>query len=171
MKQQARERFENMRCVLKHDEQAVIDSLELDLKRTRTKLDQVLRDWKKHQDQVTKSISSIQRALSKSPATEHDAKVRFNSCALTLFKHPVTVQAFNHYLCLSLPKGPICESEVKHCTIRGKVFSSVSQLCFVIIYVITLPALRSPRPLRRKSDWMRRDLKSSLKVYPPSANY
>lgn len=76
MKQQARERFENMRCVLKHDEQAVIDSLELDLKRTRTKLDQVLRDWKKHQDQVTKSISSIQRALSKSPANEHDAKAQ-----------------------------------------------------------------------------------------------
>ncbi|XP_044038774.1 E3 ubiquitin-protein ligase TRIM62 [Siniperca chuatsi] len=74
MKQQVRERFDSMRCTLKQDEHAVLDSLELDLRRTRTRLDQVLRDWKQHQDQVTKRISSTQRALSKSPAAEEDRK-------------------------------------------------------------------------------------------------
>lgn len=74
-KQQIRERFEGMLCVLKQDEQAVLDSLELDLRRTRTRLDQVLRKWNQHQDQVTKSISSTQRALSKGPAAEDDGKV------------------------------------------------------------------------------------------------
>ena len=75
MKQQVRERFENMRCVLKQDEQAVLDSLELDLRRTRARLDQVLKDWKYHQDQVTKHIYSIQRALSNSPGEEEERKV------------------------------------------------------------------------------------------------
>lgn len=70
MKQQVRECFENMCCVLKQDEQAVLDALELDLRRTRTRLDQVLKNWKQHQDQVTKSIGSIQTALSKSPEEE-----------------------------------------------------------------------------------------------------
>ncbi|XP_035531539.1 uncharacterized protein LOC118338350 isoform X2 [Morone saxatilis] len=75
MKQQVRERFENMRHVLKQDEQAVLDSLELDLRQTRTRLDQLLKNWKHHQDQVTKNISSTQGALSKSPKTEADGKV------------------------------------------------------------------------------------------------
>lgn len=75
MKQQVRERFENMHCVLKQDEQAVQDSLELDLRRTRARLDQVLKDWKYHQDQVTKRINGIQRALSNSPGEEEDGKV------------------------------------------------------------------------------------------------
>ncbi|XP_037613738.1 tripartite motif-containing protein 14 isoform X4 [Sebastes umbrosus] len=66
MKQQVRERFENMRRVLEQDEQAVQDTLEVDLRQTRTKLDQVLKDWKHHQDRVAKSIGSIQRALSSS---------------------------------------------------------------------------------------------------------
>ncbi|XP_070785807.1 nuclear factor 7, ovary [Enoplosus armatus] len=74
MKQQVRERFESMRCVLRQDEQDALDSLELDLRLTRTRLDQVLSDWKQHQDQVTKSISGTQRALSKSPGTEEDGK-------------------------------------------------------------------------------------------------
>ncbi|XP_026209262.1 nuclear factor 7, ovary [Anabas testudineus] len=73
-KQQVHESFENMRAVLKQDEQAILDSLELDLKKTRTKLDQVLRNWKQHQDQVSKSISSTQRALSSSCAPEEDGK-------------------------------------------------------------------------------------------------
>nr|XP_033472277.1 uncharacterized protein si:dkey-219e21.4 [Epinephelus lanceolatus] len=74
MKQQVREHFQNMRCVLKQDEQAVQDSLELDLRQTRTKLDYVLKNWEQHQDQVTKGIKSIQRALSNSPAAEEDGK-------------------------------------------------------------------------------------------------
>lgn len=75
MKQQVHECFENTRAVLKQDEQAILDSLELDLKRTRTRLDQVLKNWKQHQDQVGKSISSTQRALSSSCAAEEDGKV------------------------------------------------------------------------------------------------
>lgn len=71
MKQQVREHFENMRCILKQDEQVILDSLELDLRHTRTKLDQVLKKWDNYHDQVTKSMSSIQRTLSKSTtATE-----------------------------------------------------------------------------------------------------
>lgn len=75
MKQQVRECFESMRGVLKQDEQAVLDSLELDLRRTRTRLDQVLKEWTQHQEQVTKNISSTQTALSKSLAAEPDRKV------------------------------------------------------------------------------------------------
>ncbi|XP_041634673.1 nuclear factor 7, ovary [Cheilinus undulatus] len=63
MKQQVRDHFESMRSVLKQDEQAVLDSLEMDLRQTRTRLDQVLKNWKHHQDQVSKGISSTQRAL------------------------------------------------------------------------------------------------------------
>ncbi|XP_026154868.1 tripartite motif-containing protein 14 [Mastacembelus armatus] len=74
MKQQVHECFENMRAILKRDEHAVMDSLDLDLKQTRTGLDQVLKNWKQHQDQVAKSISSTQRALTKSPAAEEDLK-------------------------------------------------------------------------------------------------
>ncbi|XP_067435995.1 E3 ubiquitin-protein ligase TRIM62-like [Thunnus thynnus] len=72
MKQQVRERFEAMRVILKRDEQAVLDSLELDLRQTRTRLDQVLKGWKQHQDQVSKSISSTQAALSKSPEADRE---------------------------------------------------------------------------------------------------
>ncbi|XP_068164431.1 tripartite motif-containing protein 14 isoform X2 [Antennarius striatus] len=72
MKQQVLERFEDMRRVLMQDQQAVLDSLELDLRRTRTRLDQVQRSWEQHQDQVAKNISSTQRALSRSPAEEED---------------------------------------------------------------------------------------------------
>ena len=75
MKQQVRERFEKIRAVLKEDEQAVLDSLELDLRQTRSRLDQVLKTWKQHQDLVTKSMDSTQRALSKSPAAEEDEEV------------------------------------------------------------------------------------------------
>nr|XP_019955718.1 PREDICTED: E3 ubiquitin-protein ligase TRIM62-like isoform X1 [Paralichthys olivaceus]XP_019955719.1 PREDICTED: E3 ubiquitin-protein ligase TRIM62-like isoform X1 [Paralichthys olivaceus] len=74
MKQQVREHFEKMRAVLKQDEQAVLESLELDLRRTKSRLDHVLKSWKQHQDQVTKSIDSTQRALSKSSAAEEDGE-------------------------------------------------------------------------------------------------
>ncbi|XP_008286173.1 nuclear factor 7, ovary isoform X2 [Stegastes partitus] len=74
MKQQVRERFENMRRVLKQDEQVVLDSLELDLRRTRTRLDQVLKNWKQHLDQVAESIVGTQRVLSRSPGAEEDGK-------------------------------------------------------------------------------------------------
>lgn len=63
MKQQVRECFESMRCILKQDEQTVLDSLELDLRQTRTRLDQVLKDWTQHLEEVAKSISSTQEAL------------------------------------------------------------------------------------------------------------
>ncbi len=75
MKQQVREHFESMQLALKQDEQAVLDSLELDLRRTRTRLDQVLQNWKQHQDQVIKNMSSIQTALSKTPKDEEGEKV------------------------------------------------------------------------------------------------
>ncbi|KAG8006314.1 Nuclear factor 7 [Nibea albiflora] len=74
MKQQVRERFESMRRVLNQDEQAVLDSLELDLRETRTRLDQVLKKWTQHQEQLTKNIGSTQRALSKTAAAEEDGK-------------------------------------------------------------------------------------------------
>lgn len=75
MKQQVREHYEKMRAVLKQDEHTVLDSLELDLRRTRTKLDQVIKTWKQHQDQVTKSISSIQKEWSKGSTAEEEGEV------------------------------------------------------------------------------------------------
>ena len=75
MKQQVREHFEKLLAVLKQDEQAVLDSLELDLRQTRSRLDQVLKTWKQHKDQVTKIMGSTQRALSKSSAAEEDEEV------------------------------------------------------------------------------------------------
>ncbi|XP_035482596.1 nuclear factor 7, ovary isoform X2 [Scophthalmus maximus] len=74
MKQQVREHYEKMRAVLKQDEHTVLDSLELDLRRTRTKLDQVIKTWKQHQDQVTKSISSIQKEWSKGSTAEEEGE-------------------------------------------------------------------------------------------------
>lgn len=67
MKQQVQERFEVMRAVLSRDEQDVVDSLELDLRQTRTRLDQVLKNWEQYLSQVTKSIVATQRALSETP--------------------------------------------------------------------------------------------------------
>ncbi|XP_068611882.1 tripartite motif-containing protein 14 [Brachionichthys hirsutus] len=64
MAQQVRERFEGMRRVLIQDERDVLDSLELDLRRTRTRLDQVQRNWEQHEDQVAKNISSAEKAAS-----------------------------------------------------------------------------------------------------------
>ena len=79
MKQQARECFESVRAVLKQDEQAILDSLELDLRKTRTRLDQVLKGWVQHQEQITKTIGNIQTALSGGLGAEQDVKVRVNS--------------------------------------------------------------------------------------------
>nr|XP_046236888.1 E3 ubiquitin-protein ligase TRIM62 [Scatophagus argus]XP_046236889.1 E3 ubiquitin-protein ligase TRIM62 [Scatophagus argus] len=76
MKHQVQECFENMRCVLNQDERAILDSLELDLRRTRTRLDQVLKNWEQHRHRVTKSISSTQTALSKSPEAKEDKEGR-----------------------------------------------------------------------------------------------
>lgn len=75
MKQQVRERFEGMRVILKQDEQVVLDSLELDLRRTRTRLEQVLKEWTQHLDRVSKSIISTQRVLSKSPEAEGEVRL------------------------------------------------------------------------------------------------
>ena len=75
MKQKVRDRFERMRLILKQDEQLVLDSLELDLRQTRTRLDQVLKDWTQHLDQVSKSISSTQTALSKSPGADSEVRL------------------------------------------------------------------------------------------------
>lgn len=85
MKQRVREYFESMRCILKQDEQAVLDSLELDLRKTRSRLDRVVKDWTQHQEQVTKSLSSTQMMLSDSVTAEQDPKVRLSSDVLALF--------------------------------------------------------------------------------------
>lgn len=83
MKQQVREHFENMRCILKQDEQVILDSLELDLRHTRTKLDQVLKKWDNYHNQVTKSMSSIQRTLSKSTTAKEGEQVLFTYSSIT----------------------------------------------------------------------------------------
>lgn len=62
MKQQIHARFETMQAVLKQDEQAAMETLDIDLKRTRTTLDQVLKTWNQHLDQVDKMISSMHKA-------------------------------------------------------------------------------------------------------------
>lgn len=72
MKQQVREHYEKMRAVLQRDEQTVLDSLELDQRKTRTTLDNVLKTWKQHQDQVTKSISSTEISIRKSSTEEEE---------------------------------------------------------------------------------------------------
>lgn len=61
MKQQIHARFEAMRAVLKQDEQTAMETLDIDLKKTRTMLDQVLKTWNQHLDQVTKTISNVQK--------------------------------------------------------------------------------------------------------------
>lgn len=86
MKQQVHERFENMRAILKQDERAILDSLELDLRQTKSRLDQVQKKWKQHQDQVDKSISSTQSALSGSSTAEEDEKVRITLLAVNVLK-------------------------------------------------------------------------------------
>ncbi|XP_072315486.1 E3 ubiquitin-protein ligase TRIM62 [Eucyclogobius newberryi] len=63
MKQQIHGRYEAMRAALKQDEQAAMETQDIDLKRTRAKLDQVLKTWNQHLDQVTKTISSAQKTL------------------------------------------------------------------------------------------------------------
>lgn len=75
MKQQVREHFDSMRRILQQDEQDLLESLELDLRQTRTKLDQVLKDWLHHQEQLAKHIGRTQGALSGKPAAGHDGKV------------------------------------------------------------------------------------------------
>uniref|UniRef100_A0A3Q2NXT9 Si:dkey-219e21.4 n=1 Tax=Fundulus heteroclitus TaxID=8078 RepID=A0A3Q2NXT9_FUNHE len=72
MKHQVQEHFESMLRVLKQDEQAVLDSLDMDLKRTGTRLDQILKNWVKHQEQVMKSISIILGAMNKTSTAEED---------------------------------------------------------------------------------------------------
>ncbi|XP_029944272.1 E3 ubiquitin-protein ligase TRIM50 [Salarias fasciatus] len=74
MKQQVRDRFESLHRVLRQDEQDVLDSLELDLRGTRAKLDQVLRDWEQHRDQVRRGISCMEAALSRSPDAREDGE-------------------------------------------------------------------------------------------------
>uniref|UniRef100_A0A3B3XRJ5 B30.2/SPRY domain-containing protein n=1 Tax=Poecilia mexicana TaxID=48701 RepID=A0A3B3XRJ5_9TELE len=72
MKHQVKDHFENMLCVLKQDEKAVVDSLDMELKRTRTRLDQILKNWVNHQEQVTKSISIILTVLNKTLTPKED---------------------------------------------------------------------------------------------------
>lgn len=75
MKQRVREHFDSMRRVLEQDEQDLLESLELDLRQTRTKLDQVLQDWVHHQEQLAKHISRTQVVLNSTPAAEREGKV------------------------------------------------------------------------------------------------
>ncbi|XP_011604776.2 E3 ubiquitin-protein ligase TRIM39 isoform X1 [Takifugu rubripes] len=74
MKQRVREHFDSMRRVLEQDEQDLLESLELDLRQTRTKLDQVLQDWVHHQEQLSKHISRTQAVLNSKPEAERDGK-------------------------------------------------------------------------------------------------
>ncbi|KAM9425607.1 nuclear factor 7, ovary isoform 2-T3 [Pholidichthys leucotaenia] len=74
MKQRVQESFEKMHRILEQDEQVVLDSLELDLRRTRTQLDHILKTWDSYRDQVTKSIGNIQRVLRKMDSGEEDEK-------------------------------------------------------------------------------------------------
>ncbi|XP_062305550.1 E3 ubiquitin-protein ligase TRIM62 [Osmerus eperlanus] len=57
------ERFEGMRTTLKREEQAVLDSLELDRRETSARLDKVLKGWDQHLALVQKSINTTQKAL------------------------------------------------------------------------------------------------------------
>ncbi|KAK6323078.1 hypothetical protein J4Q44_G00054170 [Coregonus suidteri] len=63
MKHQVRERFEGMRAALQRDQQAMVDSLELDLIETSARLDQVLKGWDQHLGQVQRSVTTTQKAL------------------------------------------------------------------------------------------------------------
>lgn len=111
MKQRVRERFESMRHVLNQDEQAVLDSLELDLRRTRGRMDQVLKDWMQHQEQVTKSISSTQAALSNSLTADQDIKVCLSSCMLAVFSPlKIFLRCSNEYFCFRLLFKVQCEN-------------------------------------------------------------
>lgn len=65
-KQKVVERFEGMRLVLKRDEQAVLDSLELDRRETSSRLDMVLKSWDHHLALVQRSITTTQKALGQS---------------------------------------------------------------------------------------------------------
>lgn len=107
MKQQVRECFESMQRVLKQDEQVVLDSLELDLRQTRTRLDQVIKDWIQHQEQVNKNISSTRAALSKTLAVEQDGKVWFKSCTIKMYVTAENSVVFlrNISVCVSHLKG------------------------------------------------------------------
>lgn len=111
MKQRARERFEHMRCILNQDEQAILDSLELDLRRTRSRMDQVLKDWVQHQEQVAKSINSTQEALSNSLSADQDIKVCLSSCMQVVFS-PLTIfpRCSDEYFCFCLLFKVQCEN-------------------------------------------------------------
>lgn len=86
MKQRVREYFEGMRSILKQDEQAVLDSLELDLRKTRSRLDKVLKEWTQHQEQVSKSLSSTNTMLSDTVTAEQDMKVCLSSHIVATFQ-------------------------------------------------------------------------------------
>ncbi|KAK7910215.1 hypothetical protein WMY93_014899 [Mugilogobius chulae] len=78
MKAQIHARFEAMRVVLRQEEQAATELLELDLKKTRTKLDQVVKACCQHLYEITNTISSTEKALGDkpraSPGGEMEAK-------------------------------------------------------------------------------------------------
>lgn len=63
MKHQVRERVEGMRAALQRDQQAMVDSLELDRIETSARLDHVLKGWDQHLGQVQRSITTTQKSL------------------------------------------------------------------------------------------------------------
>ncbi|XP_024229611.1 tripartite motif-containing protein 14 [Oncorhynchus tshawytscha] len=63
MKHQVRERVEGMRAALQRDQQAMMDSLELDRIETSARLDHVLKGWDQHLGQVQRSITTTQKSL------------------------------------------------------------------------------------------------------------
>ncbi|XP_023831454.1 tripartite motif-containing protein 14 isoform X1 [Salvelinus sp. IW2-2015] len=63
MKHQVRERVEGMRAALQRDQQAMVDSLELDRIETSARLDHVLKGWDQHLGLVQRSITTTQKSL------------------------------------------------------------------------------------------------------------
>ncbi|XP_034021238.1 nuclear factor 7, ovary [Thalassophryne amazonica] len=107
MKQQLREHFQSMQTILKQDEQTVLDSLELDLRQTRNRLDQVLKNWTHHLTQVTESISTTQKQLSKTTEEEQEARTRVQDSPPEQFK------SRGHQLCSSLKKLHASEEDIR----------------------------------------------------------
>lgn len=72
VKQKVQERFQAMRTVLQADEEAVLESLDVELKETSTKLNLVLKDWDQHLGHVHRAIRSTQKAMEQSGGAEGD---------------------------------------------------------------------------------------------------
>ncbi|KAM6949184.1 E3 ubiquitin-protein ligase TRIM62 [Aplochiton taeniatus] len=92
VKQKVQERFQAMRTVLQADEEAVLDSLDVELRETSTKLNQVLKDWDQHLGHVHRAIQATQKVLEQSGGAEGDLQVGFKhwpGVSLKNSEHPL----------------------------------------------------------------------------------